>query len=547
MNNQMFCFQCQETAGGKGCISSGVCGKSPEVAALQDLLVYETKALSCITTQLRKEKQSVDSKTNHLIKLNLFTTITNTNFNPVAIRKKISKTLLEKKNLLSEIKDTSSFSENILWDYESTSLEGKALDVGVLSVEDEDIRSLKEIITYGLKGLAAYTIHANALRKEDEGIDAFMQYALAKTLDDSLSVNDLVTLALQTGRYGISGMALLDRANTNRYGNPEKTEVNIGTRNNPGILISGHDLHDLEMLLEQTKGRGVDVYTHSEMLPAHYYPMFKIYPHFVGNYGNAWWRQKEEFEKFNGPILMTTNCLVPPAESYMSRLWTTGAVGFPGCQHIKDRDGKGKDFSSIIAQAKLCPPPEKIETGKVTGGFAHEYLNKFSDAIVKAVNSKKIRRFLVMAGCDGRMKAREYYTEVAKRLPNDVIILTAGCAKYRFNKLDLGEIDGIPRILDVGQCNDSYSLILTVLQLKDLLKTENINDLPIVYSLSWYEQKAVLVLLSLLHLGIKRIYLGPTHPAFFSSNVKDLLVKTFDIQKIGGVDSDLEALFGSLS
>ena len=366
MNNQMFCFQCQETAGGKGCISSGVCGKSPEVAALQDLLVYETKALSCITTQLRKEKQSVDSKTNHLIKLNLFTTITNTNFNPVAIRKKINKTLLEKKNLLSEIKDTSSFSENILWDYESTSLEDKALDVGVLSVEDEDIRSLKEIITYGLKGLAAYTIHANALRKEDEGIDAFMQYALAKTLDNSLSVDDLVTLALQTGRYGISGMALLDRANTNRYGSPEKTEVNIGTRNNPGILISGHDLHDLEMLLEQTKGRGVDVYTHSEMLPAHYYPMFKIYPHFVGNYGNAWWRQKEEFEKFNGPILMTTNCLVPPAESYMSRLWTTGAVGFPGCQHVKDRDGKGQDFSSIIAQAKLCPPPEKIETGKVT-------------------------------------------------------------------------------------------------------------------------------------------------------------------------------------
>lgn len=547
MNNQMFCFQCQETAGGKGCISSSVCGKSPEVAALQDLLVYETKALSCITTQLRKEKQSVDSKTNHLIKLNLFTTITNTNFNPVAIRKKINKTLLDKKNLLSEIKDTSSFSEKILWDYESTSLEGKALDVGVLSVEDEDIRSLKEIITYGLKGLAAYTIHANALRKEDEGIDAFMQYALAKTLDNSLSVDDLVTLALQTGRYGISGMALLDRANTNRYGSPEKTEVNIGTRNNPGILISGHDLHDLEMLLEQTKGRGVDVYTHSEMLPAHYYPMFKIYPHFVGNYGNAWWRQKEEFEKFNGPILMTTNCLVPPAESYMSRLWTTGAVGFPGCQHIKDRDGKGKDFSSIIAQAKLCPPPEKIETGKVTGGFAHEYLDKFSDAIVKAVNSKKIRRFLVMAGCDGRMKAREYYTEFAKRLPNDVIILTAGCAKYRFNKLDLGEIDGIPRILDVGQCNDSYSLILTVLQLKDLLKTENINDLPIVYSLSWYEQKAVLVLLSLLHLGIKRIYLGPTLPAFFSSNVKDLLVKTFDIQKIGEVDSDLEALFGSLS
>ena len=420
----------------------------------------------------------------------------------------------------------------------------KAAEVGVLSTRDEDIRSLRELITYGLKGLSAYSKHANALLQDNEEVDAFIQKALAKALDDSLGVNDLVSLTLETGKYGVDGMALLDKANTEAYGNPEVTQVDIGVRKNPGILISGHDLRDLEMLLEQTKGTGVDVYTHSEMLPAHYYPAFKKYPHFAGNYGNAWWKQKEEFEKFNGPILMTTNCVVPPAESYKDRLWTTGAAGFPGCRHIDGAYGETKDFSEIIAQAKTCPAPTEIETGTITGGFAHEQVFALADKVVDAVKTGAIRKFVVMAGCDGRHKTREYYTEFAKRLPKDVVILTAGCAKYKYNKLDLGDIGGIPRVLDAGQCNDSYSLALIALKLKEIFKLDDINDLPIVFNIAWYEQKAVIVLLALLYLGVKNIHLGPTLPAFLSPNVAKVLVDNFGIAGIGTVDDDLKLFFG---
>ena len=544
MESNMFCYQCQETAKCSGCTISGVCGKKPEVARMQDLLIYVTKGLSAVTTRLREEGTAVDKKVNHLVTVNLFTTITNANFDLETITKDVEKTLAVKTDLLKELKNTDNLPEAATWTASRDEFDAKAATVGVLSTKNEDIRSLRELITYGLKGLAAYSKHANALLEDDEDVDAFIQKALTKTLDDSLTVDDLVALTLETGKYGVQGMALLDKANTEAYGNPEITTVDIGVRKNPGILISGHDLKDLEMLLEQTQGTGVDVYTHSEMLPAHYYPFFKKYPNFAGNYGNAWWKQKEEFENFNGPILMTTNCVVPPAESYKDRLWTTGAAGFPGCKHIDGEYGEKKDFSAIIEQAKKCPAPTEIETGSIVGGFAHEQVFALADKVVDAVKSGAIRKFVVMAGCDGRQKSREYYTEFAKRLPNDVVILTAGCAKYKYNKLNLGDINGIPRVLDAGQCNDSYSLALIALKLKEIFGLDDINELPIAFNIAWYEQKAVIVLLALLYLGVKNIHLGPTLPAFLSPNVAKVLVDNFGIAGIGTVDDDLKLFFG---
>ncbi len=542
----MFCYQCQETAKGTGCTMAGVCGKSSEVAALQDLLIYVTKGLSVVTTRLREEGKDIDESVNHIVSVNLFATITNANFDKDSIVDKISKTLSVKEELLERLEDREGLPDAATWNGNKSEYAQKAMskEVGILATKDEDIRSLRELITYGLKGLAAYSKHANALLKDNEEIDAFLQKALSKTLDDSLSVDDLVALTLETGKYGVDGMALLDAANTGAYGNPEITTVDIGVRNNPGILISGHDLKDLEQLLEQTKGTGVDVYTHSEMLPAHYYPAFKKYPHFAGNYGNAWWKQKEEFEKFNGPILMTTNCIVPPAPSYKDRLWTTGATGFPGCRHIDGEYGQVKDFSPIIEQALKCKVPEEIETGTIVGGFAHEQVFALADKIVDAVKSGAIKKFIVMAGCDGRMKSRDYYTEFATKLPKDAVILTAGCAKYKYNKLNLGDIGGIPRVLDAGQCNDSYSLALIALKLKEVFGLDDVNDLPIVYNIAWYEQKAVIVLLALLYLGVKNIHLGPTLPAFLSPNVAKVLVDNFGIAGIGTVEDDLELFFG---
>lgn len=544
MKEKMFCYQCQETAGNAGCTIAGVCGKKPEVAAMQDLLVYVTKGLSSITTKMRAEGLPVSQAVNHQISRNLFTTITNANFDRDFIRLMVEDTLEMKENLLGQLGSTDGLPEAAFWNGPKEDFESKAAEVGVLSTKDEDIRSLRELITYGLKGLSAYSKHANALLHDNEAVDAFLQNALSKTLDDSLSVDDLVALALETGKYGVDGMALLDKANTDAYGHPEMTEVEIGVRQNPGILVSGHDLRDLEMLLEQTEGTGVDVYTHSEMLPAHYYPSFKKYPHFAGNYGNAWWKQREEFEKFNGPILMTTNCVVPPAESYKGRLWTTGTTGYPGCHHIDAAYGEIKDFSALIEQAKACPAPEEIETGTIVGGFAHEQVFALADQIVEAVKSGAIRKFVVMAGCDGRQRSRDYYTEFAKKLPEDAVILTAGCAKYKYNKLNLGDIQGIPRVLDAGQCNDSYSLALIALKLKDVFGLDDINDLPIVYNIAWYEQKAVIVLLSLLYLGIKNIHLGPTLPAFLSPNVAKVLIENFGLSGIRTVDQDLKLFFG---
>ena len=543
LEQNMFCYQCQETAGCKGCTRVGVCGKTPDVAAMQDLLVYVTKGLSAVTTALRKEGKSVSAQVNHLITLNLFTTITNANFDKEAIVSRIRATLDTKKELLGQLSDTANLPEAALWDG-SGDWEAKARTVGVLSTENEDIRSLRELITYGLKGLSAYSKHANALLQDDGEVDAFLQRALAATLDDSLSADDLVALTLETGKYGVSGMALLDKANTTAYGNPEITKVNIGVGKNPGILVSGHDLRDLEMLLQQTQGTGVDVYTHSEMLPAHYYPAFKKYPNFVGNYGNAWWKQKEEFDSFRGPILMTTNCIVPPKDSYKDRLYTTGAAGYPGCRHIPGGIGEEKDFSAIIEHAKRCAPPEQIEQGEIVGGFAHAQVLALADKVVEAVKSGAIRKFVVMAGCDGRAKSREYYTEFAKALPHDTVILTAGCAKYKYNKLPLGDIGGIPRVLDAGQCNDSYSLAVIALKLKEVFGLDDINDLPIVYNIAWYEQKAVIVLLALLYLGVKNIHLGPTLPAFLSPNVAKVLVENFGIAGIGSVEEDLAQLVG---
>jgi len=542
--NKMFCYQCQETAQCKGCTISGVCGKKPEVAAMQDLLIYVTKGLSAVTTALRAAGKTVSKEINHLVTMNLFATITNANFDREALISSIEKTLAKKEKLLAELGSSENLPEAALWKDSRDVFDTKAATVGVLSTKNEDIRSLKELITYGLKGLAAYSKHANALMQDNAEIDAFIQKALSRILDDSMSADDLVVLTLETGKFGVDGMALLDKANTEAYGNPEITKVDIGVRKNPGILISGHDLKDLEMLLEQTAGTGIDVYTHSEMLPAHYYPAFKKYPHFAGNYGNAWWKQKEEFEKFNGPILMTTNCIVPPAESYKERLWTTGATGFPGCRHIGGAYGETKDFSPIIEQAKKCPAPTEIETGSITGGFAHEQVFALAEPVVNAVKSGAIRKFVVMAGCDGRQKSREYYTEFAKKLPKDVVILTAGCAKYKYNKLDLGDIGGIPRVLDAGQCNDSYSLALIALKLKEIFGLDDINKLPLAFNIAWYEQKAVIVLLALLYLGVKNIHLGPTLPAFLSPNVAGILVKNFGIAGITTVDEDLKILIG---
>ena len=542
MEQKMFCYQCQETAGCKGCTMSGVCGKKPDVAAMQDLLVYVTKGISAVTTALRQEGKQVSAEINHLITLNLFTTITNANFDKESIEARIRATLTEKDVLLAQIAEPSGLPEAAKWNG-SGNWEEKAATVGVLSTENEDIRSLRELITYGLKGLSAYSKHANVLLKDDEEVDAFLQRALAATLDDNLSVKELIALTMETGKHGVSGMALLDKANTEAYGNPEITKVNIGVGTNPGILVSGHDLRDLEMLLEQTQGTGVDVYTHSEMLPAHYYPAFKKYPNFIGNYGNAWWKQKEEFESFNGPILMTTNCIVPPKDSYKDRLYTTGAAGYPGCTHIPGEIGAQKDFSAIIEHAKRCAAPTEIETGELIGGFAHAQVLALADQVVDAVKSGAIKKFVVMAGCDGRAKSREYYTEFAKALPKDAVILTAGCAKYKYNKLPLGDINGIPRILDAGQCNDSYSLAVIALKLKEVFGLDDINDLPIVYNIAWYEQKAVIVLLALLYLGVKNIHLGPTLPAFLSPNVAKVLVENFGIAGISTVEEDLKFFF----
>ena len=543
MENKMFCYQCQETAGCKGCTMVGVCGKKPDVAAMQDLLVYVSKGISAVTTALRKEGKPVAAAINHLITLNLFTTITNANFDKESIEARVRATLDTKKELLSQLNSTANLPEAALWDGFGD-WEEKAKTVGVLSTENEDIRSLRELITYGLKGLSAYSKHANVLLQDDEEVDAFLQRALAATLDDTLDVDALVALTLETGKYGVSGMALLDKANTTAYGNPEITKVNIGVGKNPGILVSGHDLRDLEMLLEQTQGTGVDVYTNSEMLPAHYYPAFKKYPNFVGNYGNAWWKQKEEFESFNGPILMTTNCIVPPKDSYKDRLYTTGAAGYPGCKHIPGEIGERKDFSALIAHAKKCAPPTEIETGEIIGGFAHAQVFALADKVVEAVKYGAIKKFVVMGGCDGRAKSRDYYTEFAKALPKDAVILTAGCAKYKYNKLPLGDIGGIPRVLDAGQCNDSYSLAVIALKLKEIFGLDDINDLPIVYNIAWYEQKAVIVLLALLYLGVKNIHLGPTLPAFLSPHVAKVLVENFGIAGIGTVEDDLKQFFG---
>ena len=551
MENKMFCYQCQETAGCAGCTKSGVCGKGPCTAALQDMLVWVTKGLSEVAVRMREENQNVPDEVNSQVVENLFITITNANFDDEAIIRKIKETLEMKRELAKSLSGTEPMSPAALWD-DAEHMEEKAKSVGVLSTEDEDIRSLRELITYGLKGMAAYLKHAAALEAKSENRNtadgkrdtaAFLEKALAATLNPALTAEELTALALETGEYGVTAMALLDEANTSSYGHPEITEVSIGVRKNPGILVSGHDLYDLEQLLEQTDGTGIDVYTHSEMLPAHYYPAFKKYSHFVGNYGNAWWKQKEEFEAFGGPILLTTNCLVPPRDSYKERLYTTGAVGYPGCRHIEAGEDGKKDFSQIINQAKQCPPPVELETGSIVGGFAHNQVLALAEPIVEAVKSGAIKKFVVMAGCDGRAPSRNYYTDFAKALPKDAVILTAGCAKYKYNKLNLGDIGGIPRVLDAGQCNDSYSLAVIALKLKEVFGLEDINDLPIIYNIAWYEQKAVIVLLALLSLGVKNIHLGPTLPAFLSPNVAKVLVQQFGIAGIGTVEDDMKLFF----
>lgn len=536
----MFCYQCQETAKGTGCEIKGVCGKNEEVAKLQDLLIYVCKGISEIVVKGKLDPKSL-SEVNHQVLKSLFITITNANFDESAIEVQIKKMLGIRDELSAkvsgvELKDAAVFTVT-----DRASMLEKASKVGVLATENEDVRSLRELITYGLKGMAAYTHHALNIGKENEAIYGFIYEALAATLDDTLSADDLVKLTLKTGEFGVNAMALLDEANTSKYGNPELTTVNIGVRNNPAILISGHDLTDLEQLLEQTKGTGVDVYTHSEMLPAHYYPFFKNYDNFAGNYGGSWWKQVGEFETFNGPILFTTNCIVPPrSEEVKGRIFTSGASGYPGCTHIAaDKDGK-KDFSQIIEMAKKCKSPTEIETGTIVGGFAHAQVFALADKVVDAVKSGAIKKFFVMAGCDGRMKSRDYYTEFAEKLPKDTVILTAGCAKYRYNKLPLGDIGGIPRVLDAGQCNDSYSLAIIALKLKEIFALEDINELPIAYNIAWYEQKAVIVLLALLYLGVKNIHLGPTLPGFLSPNVAKVLVETFGIAGVGTVEDDIE-------
>ena len=536
----MFCYQCQETAKGTGCILSGVCGKTPEVANMQDLLLFVVRGIAVYNQALRKDGRS-SARTDKFIFDALFTTITNANFDKHAIIEKIKKGLELKKDLSNQV-TIEHAPDECTWYGDETEFEEKAQTVGVLRTSDEDIRSLKELVHYGIKGMAAYVEHAYNLGYENPEIFAFMQYALAELTREDITVDELITLTLATGNHGVQAMAQLDTANTSHYGNPEISEVNIGVRNNPGILVSGHDLKDIEELLQQTEGTGIDIYTHSEMLPAHYYPQLKKYKHLAGNYGNAWWKQKEEFESFNGPILFTTNCIVPPHPNatYKDRIYTTGATGLEGATYIPERkDGKQKDFSVIIEHARRCQPPVAIESGKIVGGFAHAQVIALADKVVEAVKSGAIRKFFVMAGCDGRMKSRSYYTEFAEKLPADTVILTAGCAKYRYNKLPLGDINGIPRVLDAGQCNDSYSLAIIAMKLQEVFGLKDINDLPIVYNIAWYEQKAVIVLLALLALGVKKIHLGPTLPAFLSPNVKQVLIDNFGIGGISTADEDI--------
>ena len=546
MENAMFCYQCQETAKNTGCTTLGVCGKTAEVSAEQDMLVWVTKGLSEITTRLRGENYPIPDEINQLVTLNLFTTITNANFDGEVIFEKTLKTIAAKNELLEKLNNKENLSEAALYnETDRAKITEKSMEVGVLATENEDVRSLRELVIYGIKGMCAYAKHAEVLLNKNEEVNAFIQRGLAATMNDSLTVDELVALVLETGKYGVEAMKTLDHANTSTYGHPEITKVNIGVRNNPGILISGHDLRDMEMLLEQTAGTGVDVYTHSEMLPANYYPAFKKYDHFVGNYGNAWWKQKEEFESFNGPILFTTNCIVPPKASHINRIYTTGSSGFPGCKHIPGEIGEEKDFSEIIEHAKKCAPPTEIENGEIVGGFAHNQVFALADAVVDAVKSGAIKKFVVMAGCDGRQRGRNYYTEFAEALPKDAVILTAGCAKYRYNKLDLGDIGGIPRVLDAGQCNDSYSLVAIALKLKEIFGLDDVNDLPIIYNIAWYEQKAVIVLLALLYLGVKNIHLGPTLPGFLSPNVAKVIVENFGLSGIGTVEEDIEIFFGA--
>ena len=541
--DSMFCFQCQETFKNTGCIKVGVCGKNAVVAGLQDFLIWATKKLSVVTSYMREHGMKVTKEVNHLVTTNLFVTITNANFDPDAIEKKNTLTLETIAALRKEAKLEADAEIDALIGADTSARLAKALTIGILQTKDEDKRALKELIIYGLKGLCAYMKHANILKHENEGVDAFIQKTLSVLIDEALSVDELVALTLKTGEFGVKGMALLDGANSGTYGNPEMTEVSIGVRKNPGILVSGHDLRDIEMLLEQTEGQGVDVYTHSEMLPAHYYPKLKKYKHLAGNYGGSWARQTSDFASFNGPILMTTNCIIPTKASYVTRMYTTNAAGHPGCVHIEaDKDGH-KDFSAIIAQAKTCPPPQEIETGKIIGGFAHAQVFALADKVVEAVKSGAIKKFIVMGGCDGRQGARSYYTDFAKALPKDTVILTAGCAKYRYNKLNLGDINGIPRVLDAGQCNDSYSLALIALKLKEIFGLSDINDLPIIFNIAWYEQKAVIVLLALLSLGVKNIHLGPTLPGFLSKNVAGVLVSKFGLAGITSVDEDLKRFF----
>ncbi len=546
MDFDMFCYQCQETVGCSGCTIKGVCGKDSKTAGLQDVLIYATKGLSEVATRVRAEGKKVDLSINHYVNINLFTTITNANFDNDVFYARVKETVSLRDSLKKELSNidnlnhASTFSISNNEDIDNLAKDEK---VGVLATENEDVRSLRELITYGLKGLAAYVKHANALHQDNEDIDIFTQSALAKLLDDSLSADDLVALTLETGKFGVDGMALLDGANTSTYGNPEITSVNLGVQNRPGILVSGHDLGDIEELLKQTQGTGIDVYTHGEMLPAHYYPELKKYDNLVGNYGNAWWKQKEEFEKFNGPILMTTNCIVPPKGSYQDRIFTTGAAGFTGVKHIDGEFATQKDFSEIIEMAKNCEAPIELEQGEIVGGFAHDQVFKLADTVVDAVKNGDIKKFVVMAGCDGRAKSRNYYTDFAKALPKDAVILTAGCAKFKYNKLNLGDIKGVPRVLDAGQCNDSYSLALIALKLKEVFGLEDINELPIAYNIAWYEQKAVIVLLALLYLGVKNIHLGPTLPAFLSPNVANVLVENFGIAGISTVEDDIALFF----
>lgn len=540
----MFCYQCQETLNNKGCTKAGVCGKKADVASAQDLLVYTTKLLCDVLNNLRGENYTIDKKYNHMVTYNMFITITNANFDLDMILDQVVKTIESKDELLAKLNDKSKLRKLSLYsDKDRDKLMALAEIVGVLVTKNEDQRSLKELATYGIKGMSAYMKHANTLNYDDESIDIFIQETLARFIDVEIPIDELYETVLKTGEYGVKAMALLDKANTETYGNPEITKVNIGVSDKPGILISGHDLKDIEMLLEQTEGSGVDVYTHSEMLPAHYYPKFKKYKHFIGNYGNSWWMQKEEFEKFNGPVLFTTNCIVPPKTDYIDKIYTTGAAGFPGCKHIEADENGHKDFTEIIEHAKKCKAPVQIEEGELVGGFAHNQVLALKDKVVDAVKSGAIKRFVVMGGCDGRQKGRSYYTEFAEKLPKDAVILTAGCAKYRYNKLNLGDIAGIPRVLDAGQCNDSYSLAMIALALKDAFGLDDINDLPIIYNIAWYEQKAVIVLLALLSLGVKNIHLGPTIPAFLSDNVVNILVEKFGIAPNSSVDEDLAKFF----